>query len=87
MTRDTIMAKTQKGFFATRLKELRRERGLTQAGLAKAAGLSLDGIRQLEYGRREPGYDTLQRLAKALGISPGMLFPDEPAPPPRKKAK
>jgi transcriptional regulator with XRE-family HTH domain len=75
----------KKGFFAKKLKELRLERGLTQTALAKMAGMSLPGYRQLEYGRRDPSYDTLRRLGQALCLSPGVLFPDEPTPLPRRK--
>lgn len=48
-----------------RLKELRRKKGIkTQAELAKMSGVSLDTIRNLESGRRNPSRDMLIRLAE-----------------------
>jgi transcriptional regulator with XRE-family HTH domain len=60
---------TAKGFFAERLRELRRERGLSQAGLSGRSGVAVSTIRQFEYGRREPTYGTLVKLAAGLGLS------------------
>jgi transcriptional regulator with XRE-family HTH domain len=56
--------------FGTRLKELRREKGLTQEALARAAGLSKGGVSDLEQDRRaSPSWDTVQKLAAALGAA------------------
>ena len=54
---------------ARRLKALRKEKGLTQAALAKRAGVTLSYIGRLEIGRHDPQLSTLQKLAKALGVS------------------
>lgn len=53
---------------AKRLKELRAERGLTQAALAKRAGVTLSYIGRLEIGRHDPQLSTLRKLAKALKV-------------------
>ena len=53
---------------AKRLKELRAERGLTQAALAKRAGVTLSYIGRLEIGRHDPQLSTLKKLAKALKV-------------------
>jgi len=55
--------------FAGRLKELRAAAGLTQGRLAEQAGLTKDGVAQLEQGRREPTWATVLVLAQALGVS------------------
>ena len=55
--------------FGERLKAIRVEKGLTQTGLAERAGLTLQGIGQLERGRREPSWGTVQAVARALGVS------------------
>src|SRR5580658_4104913 len=55
--------------FAGRLKELREAAGLTQERLAHQAGLTKDGVAQLEQGRREPTWATVLALAGALGVS------------------
>lgn len=52
-----------------KIKKLREEQGLTQAALAKKAGLSREGIAYLETGKRSPTLITLKKLAKALKIS------------------
>jgi DNA-binding XRE family transcriptional regulator len=54
--------------FAIRLKALREEAGLTQAQLAEKAGLSSQAIAALEQGTRGPTWETVRRLAIALGI-------------------
>jgi len=81
---------TEKRFFAVRLKELRASANLSQNGLARQSGLSVDAIRQLEYGRREPSFDTLLKLAAGLGVSLSAFDPPaepEPTPPPRGRRK
>jgi transcriptional regulator with XRE-family HTH domain len=53
---------------STRLKQLRHERGLTQADLAKGAGVTLSYIGRLEIGMHDPQLSTLRKLAKALKV-------------------
>ena len=50
-----------------RLRELRRDRGLTQAQLAVAADLSRRHVERLEAGTRRTRRSTLSRIAEALG--------------------
>ncbi|MFI5341958.1 MAG: helix-turn-helix domain-containing protein [Candidatus Methylomirabilales bacterium] len=58
-----------------RLRRWRRERELTQAELAKKAGVTKLYISQLETGLRDnPSLPVLRRLAKALGVSAGELL-------------
>jgi DNA-binding XRE family transcriptional regulator len=47
---------------------LRRWRGLTQAGLAAAAGISQGYLSALEGGRKRGDVDTLLAIAAALGV-------------------
>lgn len=56
--------------FSKRLRELRTRRGLTQQQLAERADLDYKHIQLLE-GRHPsaPRLDTLEKLAKALGIT------------------
>jgi transcriptional regulator with XRE-family HTH domain len=51
------------------LRELRRERGLTQEALADAARVSARTIKRLETGAQAPRPSTLQLIAEALGCS------------------
>lgn len=61
-----------------RIRQAREARGLTMADLARAAGISAGAVSRIEHGERAPGSATLQRLAQALGVSPGVLL-DEAA--------
>jgi transcriptional regulator with XRE-family HTH domain len=85
------MAKAE--WFAGRLRELRETAGLTQGQLADKAGLTREGVAQLETGRRKPVWETVLALTDALGVScdafaqepvrsylPGPGRPPKPAP-------
>ena len=53
-----------------RIAELRKKRGMTQAELGNRSGLGPTGqvqVSMFENGSRVPTWDTLVRLAKALG--------------------
>ena len=54
--------------FTIRLRKLREGKGYTQALLAVKAGLSHQAIAALEQGTRGPTWDTVRRLANALGV-------------------
>jgi len=55
--------------FGARLRELRRERGLTQEQLAEKAGISTDVIAKLEQGKKTGArLATVCQLAGALGV-------------------
>jgi len=62
-----------------RLKELREERGLTQAALAEMVGVRQATISDVENGttRRET-LDLIDKLCNALGVEPGDLLVREP---------
>lgn len=64
--------------FAARLKELRRNRGFSQATLAESASISTSYITRLENGLVAPGIDLVSRLATALGVSLTDLLPSAP---------
>jgi transcriptional regulator with XRE-family HTH domain len=57
-----------------RLKELREQKGLTQEGLAKKAGVSRAYLSRLEMGRHDPPLSRLRKLATALGVKVGRLL-------------
>src|SRR5437879_1591606 len=65
--------------FATRLKELREQAGLTQQELADRTGMNRFGIAKLEQGVRGPSWQTVKLLAEALGVD-CTAFNQEPAP-------
>jgi transcriptional regulator with XRE-family HTH domain len=60
--------------FASRLRELRRQRNLTQAELARLANVSQVHVGRLEKGVSQPTADFIKKLAEALGVLPGYLL-------------
>jgi transcriptional regulator with XRE-family HTH domain len=51
------------------IREWRRRRGLTQAALAKRAGLSWIFIAKVEGGARLPSWPTLERISRVLHVT------------------
>ena len=49
--------------FAERLKQLRKEKGMTQIDLAKAIGVSNGTVAMWETGRRKPSFELLEKLS------------------------
>lgn len=49
--------------FAERLKELRKDKNMTQVQLAEELGVSKGTIAMWEIGKREPNFETLNRLS------------------------
>ena len=55
--------------FGHRLKELRQQKGLTQADLANLLELGATAISNYEANRNEPAYDKLIQLADYFDVS------------------
>lgn len=51
------------------VRELRAERGMTQRQLGDAADVNETWISHIEAGRTNPAWGTVDRLARALGVS------------------
>jgi transcriptional regulator with XRE-family HTH domain len=51
------------------IRRLRKERGLTQEGLAHAAGSTTATISSIERGRSNPNWSTVEAIASALDTS------------------
>jgi transcriptional regulator with XRE-family HTH domain len=62
------------------IRQMREERGWSQAKLGVLSGTGPSGISQIETGRRNPSAATLERIAKALGVEIRDLFPLGQAP-------
>jgi len=58
---------------AKKIKELRSRKGMSQEELAEKSQLSLRTIQRIEGGETEARGDTLQRLSKALNVTPDEL--------------
>lgn len=55
--------------FAERLKELRKERNLTQVKFAEQFNVSSGAVGMWETGKREPDFETVSRLAQFFHVS------------------
>ena len=55
------------------LDQWRRARLLTLRELAAKAGLSYRTLSYVQNGKQTPGFDTIRRLAAALGVEPEQI--------------
>lgn len=62
----------------TRIREIRKGKGLTLEALAKAVGTTAQTIQRLETNNMTVSIDWLTRIAAALGMSPAALLQDTP---------
>ena len=61
-------------YFAKHLKGIRDSKGLSQSKLGKLTGLKPAAISHMETGQQKPSFETLVKLADALGVSMDYLF-------------
>lgn len=73
-TRMLDMTKAIQKDFAQRLKELRKQKGLSQTELGKLADVHYTHIGRFERGTSLPGSETLKRLAAALEVTSDYLL-------------
>lgn len=60
--------------FGVRLKELRKERGLTQGQVAKRIGVTASIISAYENELRQPSYEVLLKLVRLYDVSADYLL-------------
>ena len=65
---------TAVGFLGSRLAEARRARGVTAADLASMIQVSAQSLSKYENGHQTPRRDTVDRLAKTLGMPEQYFF-------------
>lgn len=59
------------------IRKIRQKKGISQDRLSKEADLALNTIVKIETGENpNPTVETLEKIAKALGISVADLFKD-----------
>jgi DNA-binding XRE family transcriptional regulator len=58
-----------------KIRELRNKVGMTQADLARAAGLTQSHVSRLENAEHSATHLTLTKIAKALGVEAGEIDP------------
>lgn len=59
------------------LRKIRESKGLSQASVAKAVGISPAHLARLESGKRGLYLDDFVRIVEALGDKPGNLLPND----------
>lgn len=64
-----------------RLRQIRKQMGLSQADLQKASGLRRSYISRVEHGHTVPSLETLQKFATALDVPLYRLFYEGEGPP------
>src|SRR5688572_28678219 len=69
-----------RSIFASSVKRWRNHRGLTQEELAERADLHRTYISDVERGARNLSLESIDKLARALGISLPILFSPEETP-------
>lgn len=62
--------------FGARVRELRRERGMTQLELADKIGIRGSYVSDLESAQKEPCLKVIKMLADGFGVSLRRLFWD-----------
>ena len=60
---------------ALKLKQARLQKGMTQAELAKKAGLNTNAYAKIERGVSDPVLATIKKLSKALDLKSSDIFP------------
>jgi transcriptional regulator with XRE-family HTH domain len=77
MSLDTLLDGVQRlmdNGFPERLRQLRKQKNLSQGELAKLVSVHYNHIGRYERGSSRPSADALQRLASALGVSADYLI-------------
>lgn len=60
--------------FAGNVRRLRAKKKLSQKALADKVGISVSYVSMLERGQRSPPLETIEKMAKALGVPPAALL-------------
>ena len=66
--------KEERNIFQIRLKNLREKAGYSQYSFADAFGVAQSTVGNWEAGKREPNFDTIQRLAAFFGVTVDYLL-------------
>ncbi len=67
-------------FSGRRLRDIRRQRGLSREQLAVRAGMSMSAVARAEQGHTAPGVDRAAALAEALDVQIADLLDAKPGP-------
>ncbi|MEX1141502.1 MAG: helix-turn-helix transcriptional regulator [Thermoleophilaceae bacterium] len=68
------MDRSPRNRFSANLRRLRQRRGMSQADLSRASGISASVLSRLESAEREPRLSTVFRIARVLDEDMGELL-------------
>ncbi len=60
--------------FAANIQRLRAKKKLSQKALADKVGISVSYVSMLERAQRSPPLETIEKMARALGVTPANLL-------------
>ncbi len=60
--------------FAGNVRRLRLKKKISQKALADKVGISVSYVSMLERGQRSPPLETIEAMARALGVTPASLL-------------
>ena len=69
-----VVFKTTKMDLGEQIKRIRTAKGLSQKEVLNISGLDKAQFSRIENGKTDPSFTTLEKIAKALGISISELF-------------
>ena len=64
------------GAMKLRIREIRTQQGLTQRELGEKAGISISYLSEVESGKKPLNSRRIEKVARALGVSPTDLIDD-----------
>ena len=74
MALEEIQVKNLTVMFGARIRELRKNRGMTQDQLAEYLGIEQKHVSLIEHGKSYPSLDRLERISEALQVPLPSLF-------------
>lgn len=69
-----IKNEEQRKRIGRRIAEERKNAGITQIELAERCGLAQSHIARVEAGRYSVGFDTLESIAEAIGMTVDLVY-------------
>ena len=78
-SRDKNSRDYMKNYIGNKIKELRKQAGLTQSELAARLGVSSSSVGMYEQGRREPDNDMILKLCNIFGVTSDSLIGNKKA--------
>ena len=70
------MSSEMRRVFGKRVRCMRQRRGISLRGFALMIGIDKGFLVDIEYGRKSPTLDTIEKIASGLGVKTSDLFID-----------